>query len=422
MTTLDIVRLFVGLVTVAALVALAVRRLPVAYTVALMVFGLAAGIALPDQRLAVSPDIVLFVLLPGLVFEAAYRLGIDDLRRTFGGVAILAVPGVLVSAAIVAGVLNFAMGLPLELGLVVGAMVSATDPVAVTATFRRLRSPTRLATLVEAESLFNDGTGLVLFAIAVDAVGSGIEPVDAVVAFAGTLIASSAVGLLVGYVASRVIASVNDHLIELTTSLATAYGTYLIADWLHASGIIATVVAGVILGNHGREVGMASRTQEAIDIVWEFVAFLFTALVFILIGLATPVSHLVDSMAWIAWAVAAVLIARIVVVYGLLGPATLVRWRRWKVRPVPLAWLHVMFWAGLRGAVASVMALSLPPDFPQRSLLVAVTFGVVLFTLMVQGSTAGWVITQLGVGANDDQSRCRPPRANGPAQPGSSAR
>jgi CPA1 family monovalent cation:H+ antiporter len=402
-TTLDAVRLFVGLITGAAIVALIVRRLPIAYSVALVLFGLIVGVALPGRDLAVDPDVVLFVLLPGLVFEAAYRLSLDDLRRTFGGVALLAVPGVLISAAVVAAVLNVATGLPIELGFVVGAMVSATDPVAVTATFRRLRSPGPLATLVEAESLFNDGTGLVLFAIAVRAVGSGIQPTEAVLAFALTLVGSAAIGLVIGYVGSRVIASVDDHLIELTVSLATAYGTYLIADWLHESGIIATVVAGVLLGNHGRQVGMATRTQEAIDTVWEFVAFLFTALVFILIGLATRLSQLVDSLPWIAWAVVGVAVARGIVVYGLLGPASLTR-RRPGRRPIPWAWLHVMFWAGLRGAVASVMALSLPSDFPQRPLLVAITFGVVLFTLVVQGGTAEWVMRRLEVGAHHQPS------------------
>ena len=403
MSTLDAVRLFVGLVTAAALVALAVRRMPVPYTVALVLFGLGVGIALPGRELTVNPELVLFVLLPGLVFEASYRLAFDDLRRAFGGVAILAVPGVLISTAVVAAVLHLAMGMPIELGFVVGAMVSATDPVAVTATFRRLRSPRRLATLVEAESLFNDGTGLVVFAIAVRAVGTGIDPTGAVVGFVETLFASTAVGLAIGYLGSRVIASIDDHLIELTISLATAYGTYLVADWLHQSGVIATVVAGVVLGNHARRIGMAQRTQEAIDTVWEFVAFLFTALVFILIGLATPLSQLIDSLAWISWAIIAILLGRALVVYGLLGAASLLRHRRFGGRPIPLAWLHVMFWAGLRGAVALVMALSLPADFPERPLLVSITFGVVLFTLVVQGGSAEWMIQRTGVGADHVQ-------------------
>ena len=400
MATIEAVRLFVVLVTAAAVVLLVVRRLPVDYTVGLVLFGLAVGIFLPGREFAVSPELVLFVLLPGLVFEAAYRLELDDLRRTFGGVALLAIPGVLVSAAIVAVVLHVVMGLSLELGLVVGAMVSATDPVAVTATFRRVHAPRRLATLVEAESLFNDGTGLVVFAIAVGAVSTGVEPGIAIWTFGTTLVASVAIGLVVGFLGSRVGGTLDDHLIELTISLVTAYGTYLIADSLHQSGVIATVVAGIVLGNRGRQAGTAPKTLEAIDTVWEFVAFLFTALVFILIGVATPLSALLDSFAWIGWAVIAVLAGRALVVYGLVGTASRLRHARSESRPIPLAWLHVMFWAGLRGAVASAMALSLPADFPERPLLVAITFGVVLFTLIVQGGSTAWLVRRTQVGAN----------------------
>jgi CPA1 family monovalent cation:H+ antiporter len=169
---------------------------------------------------------------------------------------------------------------------------------------------------------------------------------------------------------------------------------------LHQSGIIATVVAGIVLGNRARQAGVAPRSLEAIDTVWEFVAFLFTALVFILIGLATPLSTLVDSLVWIGWAVIAILVGRAIVVYGVVGLTSWIRRARSGGRPIPLAWFHVMFWAGLRGAVASAMALSLPADFPQRSLLVAITFGVVLFTLVVQGGTAAWLVRRTGVGAN----------------------
>jgi CPA1 family monovalent cation:H+ antiporter len=311
---------------------------------------------------------------------------------------------VVISAAIVAVVLQIAMGLPLELGFVVGAMVSATDPVAVTATFRRLRAPRRLATLVEAESLFNDGTGLVIFSIAVSSVGAAFDPGVAILSFATTIVTSAAIGLAIGYLGSRVAATLDDHLIELTISLVTAYGTYLIADSFGESGIIATVVAGIVLGNRSRQAGTAPRTLEAIDTVWEFVAFLFTALVFILIGVATPISTLLDSLAWIGWALIAILVGRAIVVYGLLGVASVVRHAWSDSRPIPLAWLHVMFWAGLRGAVASAMALSLPAGFPERSLLVAITFGVVLFTLVVQGGSAAWLVHRTGVGANPGHS------------------
>jgi len=338
--------------------------------------------------------------LPGLVFEAALRIDIDDFRRTFGGVVLLAAPGVLVSAAIVAAVLAVATGLPLELGFVVGAMVAATDPVAVVSTFKQLGSPRRLATLIESESLFNDGTALVVFTIAVQVVVGSVTPTGVVVSVVTIIVASTAIGLAVGWVASRLIAAVDDHLVELTLSVAAAYGTYIVADRLGQSGIIATVVAGLLIGNHARRVGMSERSLEALDTVWEFAAFLLTAVVFLLIGLAIGLGDVVSALPWIAWGIVAILVGRAVVVYVLLGGAARLVLRREHRRSLPIGWLHILFWGGLRGAVAIAMALSLPVDFPQRELLQATTFGIVLFTLLVQGTTIEWLIERTGVGAD----------------------
>ena len=173
------IELLVGLLGLAAFVAVVARPLRLPYTVALVVAGLLVGVgasAVGFAAVQVSPEVVLLVLLPGLVFEAAYRLRIAELRRWFGGLALLPVPGVLISAAVVAVVLHVATGLRLDLAFIVGAMVSATDPAAVVATFKRLRVPPALSTMVDGESLLNDGTGLVLFAIAVQAVSAPIGP------------------------------------------------------------------------------------------------------------------------------------------------------------------------------------------------------------------------------------------------------
>ncbi len=303
-------------------------------------------------------------------------------------------------AGLVAVVLHLATGLPIALGFVVGAMVSATDPAAVIATFKRLSSPRRLATLVEGESLFNDGTALVVFAISLRAVQSQVGLAEASLTFVGTVLISTLIGVVAGFLASRIIATVDDHLIELTISLVAAYGTYLIADAFHESGIIATVVAGIVIGNYGRRIGMSPRTEEALDTVWEFFAFLLTALVFLLVGLAITLPQLVDSVVPILWGVAAILVGRALVVYLLLGVSSrLLRGRRSFGDVIPIPWLHVTFWSGLRGAVAVAMALSLPSDFPQRVLLQEITFGVVLFTLLVQGTTVELVIRRSGTGA-----------------------
>ena len=243
--TVATVELFTALLAAAVLVALVSRRIGIPYTVALVLFGLAVATFLPGQTVEVTPELVLLVLLPGLVFEASFQTDLDSLRRTFGGIALLAIPGVLITAAVVAVALHVATGLPLDLAFVVGAMVSATDPVAVIATFRRLGASRRLSTLVEGESLFNDGTAIVVFAIALRATSGQVDPGGAVVSFVLTLAGSALIGAVAGFAASRVVARVDDHLIETTISVLLAYGTYVIADALHESGVIATVVAGV---------------------------------------------------------------------------------------------------------------------------------------------------------------------------------
>jgi monovalent cation:H+ antiporter, CPA1 family len=268
-------------------------------------------------------------------------------------------------------------------------MVSATDPAAVVATFKRLRTDRALSTMVDGESLLNDGTGLVLFAIALEALSRPMGALDAVLAFVGAIVVSVAIGLITGYVAARVVIHVDDHLVELTISVILAYGSYLLADETHLSGVLATVTAAVVFGNIGPGRALTETGADAIDTVWEFLAYLLTAVVFLVVGLAIPPGRLLDSIVPIAWAVVGALVGRAVIVYGLVGGLS-------RLAPLPgvaahlsIGWLNVLFWSGLRGAVAVAMALSLPASVPQRDVLQAIVFGVVLFTLLVQGTTVG---------------------------------
>ncbi len=406
--TVVAVRLFVLAVGASAGVILLTRRFALPYSVGLVAVGLVIGTALGPAEAAITPEIVLIVLLPGLIFEAAYQTDFRLLRSTMPVVALLAGPGVLVVAVLVAVLLAAATGLEPGVGFVVGAMVAATDPAAVISSFKRMGAPRRLATLVEAESLFNDGTGIVLFSIAVSATQHPVSAVDGVVEFVMTVILSALIGAVAGFLASRLVIHVDDHLFELSLSLALAYGTYLVADAFALSGIIATAVAGIMLGNYGRAIGMSRRTIEAIDTVWEFLAFLLTAIVFLLIGRAIPVGQLVEALPSIFWAIVAILLGRGLMVYGLGGILRLVI--AGERAAVPVSWLHVTFWSGLRGAVSVALALSLPIDFPHRSLVQGITFGVVLFTLAVQATTAEPLIRHLGLSILDGSRRAEPDR------------
>ncbi len=186
-----------------------------------------------------------------------------------------------------------------------------------------------------------------------------------------------------------------------------AYGSYMLADAFHLSGVIATVTAAIVLGNVGPGRAMTATGADAIDTVWEFFAYLLTAVVFLLVGLAIPPGRLLESLGPIAWGIAGILIGRAIVVYLLLGGVSRLARRPGLAEPLPRGWLHVLFWAGLRGAVAVAMALSLPADVPQRALLQEITFGVVLFTLLVQGTTVGWVVDRT-IGTARDRRHRRP--------------
>ena len=391
--------LLVALLVALPLIAFVAGRLRLQYTVVMVVVGLVvSAVPLTGNAIEVAPELAVTLLLPGLIFEAAYRLDGNELRRSFGGVALLAVPGVIVTAAVVAVVLNVATGLSLESSFLVGAIVSATDPVAVVATMRQLRAPSRLVTLIDAESLFNDGTAVLVYAIALGAVSGDVSLSAGAISFVVGIVASVAIGASVGFLAAWLAGRTDDHLIELTLTFLAAYGTYVAADVVHQSGIIAVVVAGIVIGTYQHETLFTARAREAIDTVWEFMAFVLTGIAFLLIGIAISLDVLPEAATYIAWGVAAVLVGRAIVIYGLLGGSSAIAHRLGRAPGIPLSWLHVINWTGLRGAVAMALVLSLPSDLPDRTLLQGITFGIVLFTVLVQGTTAARVLRLSGVG------------------------
>ena len=353
----------------------------------LVIAGLLGAALFPEIGLAITPGLVLGVFIPGLVFAAAYSIDWADLRPVIGPVVALAIPGVLASAVIVAFGLHL-VGIPFSLAFVVGAITAATDPVAVVATMARLDVPRGLRTLVEGESLLNDGTGLVLFALAVRAVDAGVGTGEAAALFVGTIAVSCVVGVGGGLVAAQLMRMTNERTIQLGISLIAAYGTYQLADLVGLSGILATVIAGIALGSRMRRTAGAEALVKEIEDLWDVVAFVLTSLVFLLIGFAIRLPSLLNVGSAVAVGTGALVAARALIVYA---PAAAVHlWT--PARALPRGWAHVIFWSGLRGAIALAAALSIPADFPERELLQQISFGIVLVTLVVQGTGAPLVV------------------------------
>jgi CPA1 family monovalent cation:H+ antiporter len=384
------VHAFAWMLLGAACVGMLAWRIRLPYPVALVV----CAVMVEETHLVnlpqLDPRVLLLVFLPPLLFDAAFRLDATELRSVARSVLLLAVLGTLATAAIVGAVLVLLLHLPLTTAFLFGSIVAATDPVAVVAVFRGLHTPARLAVLVEGESLINDGIAITLYTVAVGlATVSGANVLGAFELFGREVIGGVAVGVVLGLVASRLATMVDDHLIEMTLSTALAYGSYLVAQALETSGALACVAAGLIHGSYGREIGMSERTRRLLDDLWEYFGFVANALVFLLVGFTANLANLV-LLAWpVAVSILAVLGARVLVI---LGPP-LLRARR-LTSPGERA---VLVWGGLRGALTITLALALPPDLADRQLLVEMAFGVVLFSLVVQGITLPLVVKRAGL-------------------------
>jgi CPA1 family monovalent cation:H+ antiporter len=384
----------VSLLLLISLIAMLARRFRVPYTVALVLAGLAIGLSniLPDVQL--TPGLVLFVFLPALIFDSAFRLDFHHLMQNRRQIAFMAIPAPLISTILVGTALHLLLGLDLPSALLFGALISATDPVSVAATFRELGVPKRLAYIIEGESLFNDGMAIVLYRIIVLMILTGeFSLLGNVARFVIVVLGGGMLGLVAGYLFSLLVRRIDDHLVEITLTTVLAYGTYLLADSFHLSGVIAVVVAGVVITNYGFRTGMSPTTKIALDSFWEYVAFIVNSFVFLLIGMQINLSLIAQNLYPIALAVLTVLGARALISYVL----PLVSRAFSKHQSIPLAWQHILFWGGFRGSLSVAVALSIPLAIQGRDQILVMTFGVVLFSLVVQGLTMRPLLRILGM-------------------------
>jgi CPA1 family monovalent cation:H+ antiporter len=375
------------LLLIASIVSIVARRLRLPYTVGLVFIGLLLSLLSPTA-IQISPQIILALLVPPLVFEAAFHLNLDHLRRDFWLILLFALPGVILTTLLVGGVVAAGTGLSIQIAMVFGALVSATDPVAVVALFRRLGVPRRLQVLLEGESLFNDGTAIVMFNLMLAiALAGNFNAVESIRDFLTVGGGGVLIGITLGIVFSRSIGRIDDPLVETTLTTVLAYGSYLLAEYFHVSGVLAVVAAGIVNGN-AEATGMSATTRVVVFNFWEYAAFIANSFAFLLIGLTIDLSIMLTNWQAILWAILAALVARAVSIYGF----------SFFSRDIPPKWKHILFWGGLRGAITLALALSLPEESSlagARSTLQAMAFGTVLFTLLVQGASTDWLVRRL---------------------------
>ena len=375
----------IGLLAAALVVGVVAARFNVPYIVALLLAGLPFA-PLTSEK-AFSESFVL-LLLPPLMFEAAWNFKVAALRRTWRAVSFLAVPGVLLTVAVVGGGLALSGQMTLVPALLLGAIVAPTDPIAVIATFKRYTVPSDLAITVEGESLFNDGISVVLYgAFAATALtGSALSPLLIGGEAIGVSLGGAAVGILVAGAAYLLVRRDVDTNLRVIATVVIAYGAYLLAEHVHVSGIFAALCGGIAY----RVLEERTRDQAVIDRVdgfWAVAAFFANSIVFLVVGFRIEVDRLIHHPMLVLSTLGLVIAARLIAVYGFLPLLGIGRTQR--------TWHHVIALAGIRGGISIALALALPLETPFRAEIVDAVYGVVAITVLVQGLALGPVIARL---------------------------
>jgi Na+:H+ antiporter len=372
------------------------KRVRIHYNIALVLAGVALAASRSVPNVGLRPEIVLQIFLPILLFEATLATDLRRLRENLFPVAVLAVPGMLATVAVSGLILRAGLGLDWGVACLLGAALAATDTIAVIASFRKVRVSPRLAAIVENESLFNDGTAIVAFTAILAAIQEGrFEPARGVIDLAYVTGVGLACGLGLGWAVAHLMRGTDDHLMEIMLTVLAAYGSALFAETLHVSPVLAVVAAGLTL----RAVGWNQVTptgRVAIRSVWEVAAFGVNSVLFLLIGLQVDFRSLATVAIPVAWGLLALTAGRAAAVYPWLALS------RAFGHVVPLRWQHLLVWGNLKGGLSMALVLTLPPDLPQRDLLIAIVFGCAVVTLTVQGLTLAPVIRALGVGRREE--------------------
>ncbi len=379
------------LLLVAAVVAMLARRLRIPYSVGLVLAGIGLALLPVLHDVQLTKELVFTVLLPPLIFEAAFYLHWNELRKDLLLILVLASLGVMLSAGITTIGLHFIVHWEWPGALVFGVLIAATDPVSVIAIFKEAGVRGRLRLLVESESLFNDGTAAVAFAITVAlAMGQNVTSLDITKALVMMVGGGILCGASVAGGALLLAGRTEDHLVEITFTTVGAYGSFLLAEHFHFSGVLATLTAGLMMGNLGPLGAISDKGRSAVESFWEYAAFVANSLVFLLIGMRETRQNFA-AVWWPAMvAIVLVTIGRAAAIYP-----TCFLFSRSSLR-VTARHQHILFWGGLRGALALALVLGLPDGLPYREEIIAISFAVVAFSIFVQGLTIGPLLHRLG--------------------------
>jgi CPA1 family monovalent cation:H+ antiporter len=379
------------LLLIASVVAMLTRRLRLPYSAGLVAAGMGLAILPFAPTIQLTKDLLFTALLPPLIFEAAFHLDWKQLRRDLAVVMVLATLGVALSAAVTAAGMFYLAHWDWLSCAVFGILIAATDPVSVIATFRETGARGRLLVMVEAESLFNDGTAAVAFGVALlFASGHAPTAMRALATLGATTVGGVMCGAMVACAALLLVGRTEDHLVEISFTTVAAYGSFLFAEHFHLSGVLATLTAGLVMANYRSLGEISPRGKEAVESFWEYAAFIANSLVFLLIGMHG--AHVILPAVWPSAAAAILLVTlgRAAAIY----PCCLL-FARSKLR-VSARHQHVLFWGGLRGALALALALGLPAEIPMRDHIVTISFTVVAFSIFVQGLTMAPLLRRMG--------------------------